>query len=437
MQPTQDFSTENLMWMRGRKTTNALKKSSPASRTAWEELAKQIEDDIAKGNFKFTGLFSSSAMGKQILSTHNAADALVLRKINGNIRRAYGIRQVQRAHAVKLIKKALSEWPPKGIVSVDLKSCFESITPADVIKKLKRDGRVSYQTINLLETFFRQTRKFGSNKYKKGLPRGVLISSTLAELFLKNLDSEIAKADGLYLYIRYVDDIIAMSACDANMLFESVKTAISSQGLKLNKAKSTIKNAGCACGFDCSHTVGTCPCGNKCNCSFKNQNLDDVDYLGYKLLFTTGKLLNTNPACYALIADSKAKKIKTRIALAISDYVRTKNYKLLLDRIKFLTKNITVDKTLKRSRLQSGIAYTYDQYAPAPLPHAFEQATLQSLDKFLRTKLRQVCAGSKLISYMQKRELIRNSFLAGHSSFHRISFDPKRMSEVRSCWNAK
>src|SRR5690348_7897690 len=100
MQPTQDFSTENLLWMRGRKVTAALRKSSPPDKAGWEVLAKQAEEQIAEGSFKFRGLFSSSALGKQVLSTCDATDALVLRKINDNIRRSYGIRQTQRSHAV-------------------------------------------------------------------------------------------------------------------------------------------------------------------------------------------------------------------------------------------------------------------------------------------------------------------------------------------------
>lgn len=437
MQPTQDFSTENLMWMRGRKTTSALKKSSPTNKEDWEALAKRIEEDVAQGNFRFSGLFSSQALGKQVLSTFDISDALVLRKINDNIRRAYGIRQVQRSHAVKLIKKALAEWTPKGIVSVDLKSCFESITPLDVITKLKRDGRVSHQTINLLEIFFKQSRKFGSNRYAKGLPRGVLISSTLAELFLKSLDEQIARTKGLYIYIRYVDDIMALSAGHSRDLFESIATAISSQGLKLNKAKSTIKNAGCVCGFECSHPIGACPCGGKCTCVLGHDNLDDIDYLGYKFVFTTGKKLAVSPSCYTLLADSKSKKIKTRVARAITEYISDNDYTLLLDRIKFLTKNVTVDKSLRKSRLKSGIAYTYDQYDAPNEPHAFEHATLNHLDKFLRTKIRQLCSSNGTISYAQKRTLGSNSFLAGHGNFHRTSFNPSRMRVVRSCWNVK
>lgn len=386
----------------------------------------------------FRGIFRSSALGKQILSTCDIADALVLRKINDNIRRAYGIRQMQRTHAVKLARSALAEWTPKGVVSADLKSCFESITPKHVIEKLKLDGRVSHQTIHLLETFFRQTRTFGSNKYSKGLPRGVLISSTLAELFLKRLDEEISNTPGLYVYIRYVDDILAISAAPAQALFEKISTAISRQNLRMNLAKSEVKDSGCVCAFECQHPLGSCPCSaTKCSCERGKKNFEQIDYLGYKFIFTTGKASATSPACYTLIADSKMEKFKSRVALAIADYRTNKDYDLLRDRVSLLTKNVTVDKTLKRSRLKSGIAFTYEQYCAPPTPHGFDVSTVEHLDTFLRTKLRKLCASNPSISYMQKRSLMRNSFSFGHSNRHRISFDAGRMKLIRRCWDVK
>lgn len=436
MQPTQDFSTENLTWMRGRKVKPALKKSSPVDKEGWVALAHAAEERIANGSFRFSGLFSSSALGKQILSTSDATDALVLRKINDNIRRAYGIRQTQRSQAVKLTRKALSEWTPKGIVTIDLKSCFETITPKKVIDKLKQDGRVSHQTIHLLEIFFKQTQRFGANKYSRGLPRGVLISSTLAELFLKDLDRTISETKGVYVYTRYVDDIIVVCAGKADDLFASIGAAISAQGLRLNKAKCWKKDAGCSCAFECEHPAGACPCMSKCCCDRGKDDFESIDYLGYKFVFATGKRLKNSPACYTLLAESKSRKIKTRVTQALASYRSNKDYQLLLDRILLLTKNVTVDKSLKRSTLRSGIAFTYDQYEEPPLAHRFQDATLSNLDKFLKTKIRRISAGGGM-NYMQKRNLLRNSFAAGHNNFHRISFDPKRMSVLRSCWNAK
>jgi hypothetical protein len=433
MKPTQDFTTQNLLWMKGRKVSASIKKHAPTDINGWLDLSKTVEEEIARGTFKYRGLFASSASGKPTLSTASAADALVLRKINDNIRRAYGIRQTQRTQAVKLARAALKEWTPKGIVSVDLKSCFESITPRKVTEKLKQDGRVSNQTIYLLDLFFKQAKRFGANKYTKGLPRGILISSTLAELYLKELDNQIALTSGLYIYIRYVDDILAISASRASELFSTISKAINDQGLSLNAAKSRVVDAGCECSFICKHAIGKCPCANGCTCNLPKDNFGHVDYLGYKLIFNTGKKLKKTSECYALIADNKCDKIRRRIALAFSSYKKSKNFPLLDDRLRFLTSNITIDKSLKKSKLLSGIAYTYDQYCAPPVPHPFESSTLEYIDRFLRTKARKLCVAESF-TYMQRRSLLRHSFYYGQKNRHRTTFSAARMREIRSCW---
>ncbi|NIK02366.1 hypothetical protein FHT04_003008 [Xanthomonas campestris] len=433
MRPTQDFNTQNLLWMRGRKLPSSILKSAPTSLVGWKQLSAKIEEEIARNIFKFDGIFASSASGKPALSTSSASDSLVLRKINDNIRRAYGIRQAQRAKAVKLAKVALGEWTPKGVVTVDLKSCFESITPRDVIEKLKADGLVSSQTVHLLEIFFKQARKFGSNKYQKGLPRGILISSTMAELYLKGLDFRISKTPGLYVYIRYVDDILALSAIPSADLLKLITDIVTSQGLALNSTKSKTVDAGCKCSFTCKHAIGACPCKDKCKCQESNSNYEAVDYLGYKLVFKTGSSLMLSAPCYALISDSKCSKIKKRIGLAVADFRKFGDIALLEQRVRFLTSNVTVDQSLKSSKLLSGIAYTYEQYSPPPHPHPFSSSTLEHLDKFLRTQLRKLSVSHSL-SFMQRRALIRHSFVNGHGKKHRSVFTPVQIRKIRSCW---
>jgi len=436
MKPTQDFTSQNLFWMKGRTVSESIKKRAPVTKEGWLDLARNVEDQIARGTFRYTGLFASEASGKPALSTSSAADALVLRKINDNIRRAYGIRQAQRAQSVRLARIALAEPLPKGVISLDLKSCFESITPRRVIEKLRQDAKVSTQTIHLLEQFLSQARKFGANKYSRGLPRGILVSSTLAELYLKELDDKIARINGVYLFIRYVDDILVVSARPSHVTFEEISSAIQDLGLLLNAAKSRIVDAACKCDFECDHTLGSCPCHSKCKCDRCKDNLEFVDYLGYRLIFATGRRLEEKEnVCYAMVARSKAGRAKQRVASVISTFKKRQNYPLLVDSLKYLTANVTIDKSLKRSRLSSGVAYTYDQYEePKVLPPQFDECSLSGLDKFLRTKLRHLFAASSL-TYMQRKALLKNSFVHGHRSRHRASFTKARALEIRRSWS--
>lgn len=435
MKPTQDFTSQNLLLMKGRKISSSLRRDAPKALDDWIKLCKELEEQIALGTFRFEGLFISSTSTKPALATSRTADALVLRKINDNIRRAYGIRQVQRNEAVSTARTVLGEWTPKGIVSVDLKSCFETITPSNVLEKLTRDAKVSTQTINLLELIFKQAQSFGRNKYSKGLPRGILISSTLAELFLKSLDRRIESINGVYLYIRYVDDLLIVCAKQSAEVFSEILKAVADEGLSVNSSKSQHKDAGCLCSFKCDHPLGHCPCGgnNKCSCVVTADGYDHIDYLGYRLIFKTGRSLKETGPCYALISPSKIKKIKTRIHTAFSDFRDNRDLSLLSDRIRYLTTNIKIDGSLKSSCLRSGIAYTYQQYRQPPDTDRFNSNSLSELDAYLQTKIR-VAARLFGFTYMQKRALRVNSYSGGHGNKHRSSFTKARLVKVKECW---
>lgn len=433
MRPTQDFTAKNLFLMKGRKVSMSLRKDSPNHLEEWLALCENIEERIALGNFRFEGLFLSTTSSKPALATSCTADALVLRKINDNIRRAYGIRQTQRDSAITVARSILGEWTPKGIVTVDLKSCFETITPAKVLRKLTKEARVSTQTIHLLDLLFKQALKFGRNKYSRGLPRGILISSTLAELFLAHLDRRIEQISGVYFYVRYVDDLLAICSRPSSEAFSEIAQAVSDEGLAINASKSIKKDAGCLCAFRCSHSLGHCPCKSGCSCQLTPDGYDFIDYLGYRLIFNTGKKLKKNADCYAMIAPKKVNKIKTRVALSFLDFDKNFDLSLLIDRIRYLTTNVKIDRSLRASRLHSGVAYTYQQYCAPPDTSRFYRNSLESLDKFLRTKVRMAGRRHRL-SYMQRRELKKHSFSYGHSNKHRSSFTAGRTQQLKECW---
>jgi hypothetical protein len=433
MKPTQDFTAQNLFWLKGRRIPESLRANAPKDTDEWLNLAKATEVEIADGSFRFRGLFASTASGKPALSTSSSADALVLRKINDNIRRAYGIRQTQRSLAVKLARLALSEWTPKGIVALDLKSCFENITPKLVVDKLRQDAKVSSQTIYLLELLFERARRFGANKYTRGLPRGILVSSTLAELYLTSLDEGIKKIPGVYVYIRYVDDILLLASRSSHQLVTEVNKCVAHQDLVVNRAKSRNVDAGCACAFSCDHLVGACPCANKCICTVNNDNREYIDYLGYRLIFATGKDIEKYQRCHAMIAPQKANKIKKRVALAIHSFKRDLDFDLLDNRMRYLTSNVTVDRALAKSTLRSGVAHTYDQYDEPADVGRFKECSLKSLDVFSRTKM-QLLFAVRVMTYMQKRKLRRHSFFYGHANKHRASFAPTQINQIKECW---
>ena len=59
------------------------------------------------------------------------------------------------------------------------------------------------------------------------------------------------------------------------------------------------------------------------------------------------------------IADKKIKKIKNRIIRSLTQFVKTGDFALLENRLKFLTGNYSIKKREKTNDLKAGIYYNY------------------------------------------------------------------------------
>ena len=118
---------------------------------------------------------------------------LVLRKLYNNIKRIYGVEQANRNQIVKQMVSLLKDESPKWIVRLDVRHFFESINRSRLIERFQEDGRLNYQSISLLESLFAHPVISSED----GLPRGLSISSVMSELYLKYLDLELRRMDGL------------------------------------------------------------------------------------------------------------------------------------------------------------------------------------------------------------------------------------------------
>lgn len=432
MKPNQDFSSVNLMWMRGKRLRRSALSSPPSSEADWKKLSNEIESSISAGTFAFTGLYLHSRSNRTLLSTRSPSDALVLRKINDNLRRAYGIRQPQRDDCIQLAARCLQEASTKSVIRLDFKSCFESIRPSIVLERLRSDARVSHTTISLLDRFLRSASGLRRNLYTRGLPRGVLTSSTLAEIYLQDFDHLVGKIEGIYAYIRYVDDVLIFATRPDNEILRPVNAIAESLGLTLNKDKSKSYFSGCNCGFGCKHGGITCPCERRCTCHPPRNSL--IEFLGYSITFESGKALSAGNRPSLMLSRRKSGRIKERIRLAFSDFRLSKDFDLLSDRIRFITRNVEINHAIRGKTLLSGISFSHRQYDATPAhERQLAELTLSSNDHFLQRAIRKHLELG-LLTPQRAADLRKNSFKMGFKRFHRAQFPATRMVAIRECW---
>jgi len=340
---------------------------------------------------------------------------IVLRKLDNNIKRLYKIKQTDRTEIVKQVKTVLSDATPINIVRLDIKSFYENISKNKVLKKINNDYLLSSESKFILDKIF--NNKFF--KDKDGLPRGIGVSATLSEMYLRNIDKYIKRSSGVIYYARYVDDILIVSCNDGQKLIEEVEKKLTELGLELNTKKCDNLQLP-------AKGKALCNCVSSCVCN------EGFEYLGYKFSFPLTKRNKQNKRFVSItVANSKISKIKTRLVNSFLDYSLTKNICLLDMRLKYLSGNYFIPLTKSGENLKGGIFYHY--------PLITDDNCLKDLTKFLRKLIfsRHGNLGAKIspsLTHHLRKYLLRYTFEGGFKKriIHKLT--PREIGEIKECW---
>jgi hypothetical protein len=377
----------------------------------WENQVNIACQNISNESFEFEIKY----VGLYFL-TESFSNKLILRKLNDNIKRIYKDEQANRKIIISQIKILLEETCPYWIIKTDIKNFYENIDRKRLLKKFQDDSMLSYYSMFLLRKLFTNA----ITNTTTGVLRGMNISATLSEIYLRKFDKWIRNCPGVYFYARFVDDIVVFinNEIDARFLFESLNQKLGelAEGLTINKNKTQLFNG---------NTLKQTTIENDTTIKEKN----NFEYLGYK--FT--KVQNRKDIILKIsIADKKIKKIKSRISLSFANYLKNGDFSLLYDRINFLTGNYSIKKRNdKDSDLRAGIFFNYSQLT--------DYNVLNELNQYYRKILfaRNGTFGNKLnskLSFAQKEQLKKYCFKSGFAKKVYNAFDYSRMSEIVSCW---
>lgn len=327
---------------------------------------------------------------------------MVLRKLNDNIRRIYKDKQGNRNTIVSQVKTLLEETYPMWILKTDIKGFYESIERDYLLKKLQSDSMLSFHSQFLMKQLF-------SNEPIStctGLPKGMNISATLSEIYMRDIDKWLSRTSGVYYYARFVDDIIIF-AFDKDIitnLRHEIEVKLKTMNMQINQDKTSVFN-----GDDIKENA-------------------PLEYLGYR--FSTS-MRKKGKRVKISIAKKKVNKIKTRIILSFLDHFKNHNFKLLRSRIKFLTSNFKLRETEEGNSLKAGIYYNY--------PQVNNCRVFDELNTFLR-KITHSKANSfganilRTLTTLQRENLSKYSFKYGFQKKVCNSFKPEEIKKIESCW---
>lgn len=299
----------------------------------------------------------------------------------------------------------MEETCPFWILKTDIKSFYESIDRDRLIAKLKNDAILSFQSLQVLNKIFLNSTLAEST----GLPRGMSISSTLSEIYMRKFDNWIKTSEGVFYYARFVDDIIIFSFSKEKL--ELIRSNLNIQ-LKVLDLNLVINEKKTPPIYDGRYITKEKP----------------LEYLGYSF---TKEIKNKKAELVVSIANKKVNKIKTRIIKALCDYVNTKDFILLEKRIKFLTGNYCIKRGIEGKELRAGIHYNYPQVNYLMVfneLNIFLYKSISSKNGSLGIRL------SKILSKPQRIKLSGYSFKHGflNKEYHSFTFD--EMKQIICCW---
>jgi hypothetical protein len=344
-------------------------------------------------NLNLSSLGTRTVKSKQVFIPAIMEDAFAIKLLDRFIRRIYKVRQSDRNRIVRQLITLLKDSGNYHVLRLDIKDCYETIQFYHLIKKFEDDLILAPECIKLLNGIHSDLR---TSHGMHGLPRGLSISPTLAELYLEMLDKKIASHPNVLYGARYVDDIIILIPAGKESGVKSdIDAILNEMGLTLN------------------HNTNKYYSGSA--------NSAEFDYLGYAIKVEPKK--DKPNKVTVKISGAKLDKLKSRIAISFCDHKKQNNIPLLKRRFEYLCMLKSVRKG-KNGDLLAGLAHNY-QY----VTDGFE--CLKNIDGFLCQQLVSPRFGLN----QQEQDKIKKISLYGNVRKGNIGkFSKKQTAKIMRVW---
>ena len=175
-----------------------------------EEEISQIYEMIRTGSVELE-MEPLIVKGKRAYTTRERKSWIISKIVLNELSNCYAIKFPDRNEIVEEIGALLDNRMTKVLVRLDIHHFFESIPQDRLMTRLENDNLLSKTCLKYIRSFL-----FLYNKMEKtsgvGLPRGICFSSHLSEIYLQPFDRKVYATDGVFMYHRYVDDIIILKS---------------------------------------------------------------------------------------------------------------------------------------------------------------------------------------------------------------------------------
>jgi len=202
---------------------------------------------VYKGTYRFTPYkmkLQSKGANKnpRIISIPTIRDRLVLRSLSDYTNLIFGdIAKTPIPHkTIGLTKDKIYEGKYETVIRLDIKEFFDSINH-EILLSLLENTIEKREVVSLFEKSIKTPSASPGEKPKSlkgsGVPQGLPISNSLANIFLADIDQQFNKKD--IFYARYVDDILVLcNKEDAKSLKKEISKYFNDKRLSIHTPES-------------------------------------------------------------------------------------------------------------------------------------------------------------------------------------------------------
>lgn len=387
-----------------------------AKRRYFHEQARDVAQKLKENRFSWGLKKGPVVSGKQ---TYRIGDEGLLWFSSREVMRELRLRTNPlrgRDYIISGLKQTLDKKFEHHLYRTDICSFFENVSHEYLLKKLESESGISQITLQLIRKLLSEYAALTDDKTdtKRGIPRGVSISSQLSELYLRDVDNAITYSSNVLYYARFVDDIVIVTATSGamNQAKDRLEGDIESLGLELAPSDS----AKCAdIDIYCDSKTGAV-------------HTNSFTFLGYK--FKRAKDDDNSPFTQVCMSEAKIDRLKNRMQASFKAWQRKTTEgkacnggadSLLLQRIRFLTGNTRISG---KKNVLVGIYFSNSNLSDEGV------GELEKLDEELK---------SLIESYIHESNKLRDrlnecSFISGYRTREYIRFTPNKLNLISQIW---
>lgn len=331
---------------------------------------------------------------KHLFTLPHLEDHLLIRQTSKILKRYLRLQSFSRDAEVRQLMSIIASEPNATILRTDIRSFFESVNFKSTLSDLRKSGFNNPSALKYLESFVQVGNEHGS----LGLPRGLSISSLLADFSMRNFDKKAKLIRSCCYYCRYVDDILLVTTNKKIEIIDEIKDILPNN-LELNPDKTEKKQIGA---------------------------LDSVDFLGYSIDLKNPQNVQ--------IAFSKISRAKKRIDLSFKKFLKERDFDLLCKRISFLSTNTIMQMSSREKPLIVGYRYSYPLATEDSVSSQMKEldnyyyGILNSHRYFVSKRLASVLTAS------QKKQLRYHSFYQAFQKRITYRLSPVEIQKIKQAW---